>query len=146
MSHPNGYNPNTLTFRDQSEDRPSRYILVGLGNWTEVGQRVWGAMDGRSGAIVDTRASHVAAVALVEALNDMHAKQLRVDAIFAEAVEAVDAIFADADAKIAALTEVMRGWHASAAAELREQEDAVNEAGTAQPLPDLAYRSFGNTN
>ena len=126
MTHTNGY----------------RYILVGLGNWTEVGERVWGAMDGRSGAIVDTRASHVAAVALVEALNDMHAKQLRVDAIFA----GVDAIFADADAKIAAMTEIMRGWHAEAAAELCEQEDAVNEAGTAQPLPDLAYRSFGNTN
>ena len=128
MTHTNGY----------------RYILVGLGNWTEVGERVWGAMDGRSGAIVDTRASHVAAVALVEALNDMHAKQLRVDAIFAEAVEAVDAIFADADAKIAAMTEVMRGWHAEAAADIAETERL--EAGTPMLLPDLAYRSFGNTN
>ena len=124
MTHTNGY----------------RYILVGLGNWTEVGQRVWGAMDGRSGAIVDTRASHVAAVALVEALNDMHAKQLRVDAIFA----GVDAIFADADAKIAAMTEIMRGWHAEAAADIAETERL--EAGTPMPLPDLACRSFGNTN
>ena len=113
MSHTNGYNLNTLTFRDQSEDRRINFIIVGLGNWTEVGERVWGVMDAGTGRIVDTRETHKGAEELAACLEGMRAKQKR-----------VDEIFASADAKIAALTEIIKGWHAEAAAELGEQEDA----------------------
>ena len=113
MSHIDGYNLNTLTFRDQSEDRRINFIIVGLGNWTEVGERVWGVMDAGTGQIVDTRETHKGAEELAACLEGMRAKQKR-----------VDEIFASADAKIAALTEIIKGWHAEAAAELGEQEDA----------------------
>ena len=97
MSHIDGYNPNTLTFRDQSEDRRINYIIVGLGNWAEVGERVWGVMEAGTGRIVATRETHKGAEELAACLEGMRAKQKR-----------VDAIFAGADAKLALLARSSR--------------------------------------